>query len=255
VDSRATISFLRNTLTTLDDKMVSLESNVVDFNAYVMAQIRALSARGETEFSNLLENLLKGYKEADDAEFQDFIRRKKNAYEEGEDINVNNLIADTDTKYRARVQTHEWSAPTKEQSQIVALMAQVESLTKAKAKEKQPAAGASTATLEKKKRGKNPEWAWKDKMPKEGEATTKEFKGKHYHIDCKYHPKRWVCHSSADCSKNPANIASASASTPTDDGPAPEKKTSKRLKAAKLAAAILEDDDDDDGEFDLDESD
>lgn len=92
------------------------------------------------------------------------------------------------------------------------------------------------------KKGKNPEWAWKDVLPKEGEPTTKEFKGKHCHSACKFHPDSWVCHTSEAYSENPANAASASSSTPkTDSG---EKKTSSlcRLMAAKLAAALLEED-------------
>jgi hypothetical protein len=84
-----------------------------------------LSARGET-LSDLLVNLCKGYKAANDVEFLNFIRRKENAYEEGDDINTNNLMADSLIKFKARKLVGKWSAPTKEQGQILALMAQVE---------------------------------------------------------------------------------------------------------------------------------
>jgi hypothetical protein len=79
-------------------------------------------------------------------------------------------------------------------------------------------------------------------MPKPGEPTTKDFKGKHYHLGCKYHPNRWVCHTTEDCSLNPVNsAASASSSTPTTENE--DKKTgSRRLRKAKLAAALLEED-------------
>jgi hypothetical protein len=85
----------------LDAKMIELDSNIETFNVYVKAQIKNLSARGETT-NDLLTNLFKGYKVADDVEFADFIRRKENAYEEGEDINANNLMADSLTKYKTR---------------------------------------------------------------------------------------------------------------------------------------------------------
>ena len=122
-------------------------------------------------------------------------------------------------------------ADSKEQEQIIALTAQVKKLSRAKTKVKQPKVSLTT-------------------RPKDAKSTTKDFKGKHCHLECKYHPNRWVCHTSGECSKNPANAASASDSTPTS-GSGGEKKTSKRLKAAKLAtklaAALLEDSDEESG--------
>jgi hypothetical protein len=44
-------------------------------------------------------------------------------------------------------------------------------------------------------------------MPKDGEPKTKNFEGRKYHIDCKYHPKQWVCHTESECSKNPVNAS------------------------------------------------
>jgi hypothetical protein len=29
--------------------------------------------------------------------------------------------------------------------------------------------------------------------------------GKNYHLACEHHPNQWVCHTTAECSKNPAN--------------------------------------------------
>jgi hypothetical protein len=100
VDSRATISFVRTSLTKLDEKMIELDSDIVKFNIYVKAQVNTLAQRGQTT-DNLLINLFKGYEKADNVEFQDLIRCKKNHYEEGRDVNVLNLMVDTDMKYRA----------------------------------------------------------------------------------------------------------------------------------------------------------
>ena len=80
-------------------------------------------------------------------------------------------------------------------------------------------------------------------MPKEGEPRTKDFEGKHYHVDCDYHPGQWVCHTTLECSKNPANSNTSQSSAPPASTPA-----ARRLKAAQLAAALLEDEDDDEGE-------
>jgi hypothetical protein len=230
VDSRATVSFIRTSLTLLDAKMLDLDSNVEAFNFYVKAQVKSLSARGETS-SDLLINLFKGYKAANDVEFLDFVRRKENAYEEGEDVNTNNLMADALVKYKARKLVGKWSAPTKEQGQILALTAQVEQLKAAKTTSKQAPNSPSKKGKAAKKDNK---WAWKDVLPKEGEATTKDFEGKTYHVNCPNHPNQWVCHTAKECSKNPVNA------NPAPLGNSSSNPSSRRLKAAKLAAAILE---------------
>jgi hypothetical protein len=227
VDSRATVSHIRTSLTLLDAKMIELDSNVETFNQYVKAQIKNLLARGETS-SDLLINLFKGYKVADDVEFLDFIRRKENSYEEGEDVNPNNLMADALVKYKARKLVDKWSAPTKEQGQILALTAKVELL---KAANKNPKAAAPNQKKPSKsgKKDKN-KWAWKNVMPKDDEPKTKEFEGRKYHIDCKYHPKQWVCHTESECSKNPANAGNAG-QTPAVD---------RRLPAASINPALAD---------------
>ena len=112
------------------------------------------------------------------------------------------------------------------------LTAQVEHLQK-----KRATLPAIPKTPVKTGRNKDSKWAWKDIMPKEGEPTTKSFQGKDYHVNCKFHPKQWVCHSSSECFKNPNldDSAPASASSATsDDG------TAIRLQASQLAAAMLE---------------
>jgi hypothetical protein len=114
VDSRATVSHIRTSLTQLDTKMLDLDSKIEVFNQYVKAQIKSLLARGEM-LSDQLINLIKGYKVANDVKFLDFIRRKENSYKEGEDVNTNNLMAYALIKYKARKLVDKWSAPTKEQ--------------------------------------------------------------------------------------------------------------------------------------------
>jgi rhamnose utilization protein RhaD (predicted bifunctional aldolase and dehydrogenase) len=79
------VSFIRTSLTELDDKMIDLDSDIKAFNFFVQTQVKSLAARGETS-SDLLINLFKGYKVADDSEFQNFIRPKENEYKEGYDV-------------------------------------------------------------------------------------------------------------------------------------------------------------------------
>jgi hypothetical protein len=234
VDSRATVSHIRTSLTLLDAKMVELDSNVETFNQYVKAQIKNLLARGETS-SDLLINLFKGYKVANDVEFLDFIRRKENSYEEGEDVNPNNLMADALVKYKARKLVDKWSAPTKEQGQILALTAKVE-LLKANQVPKKGKPGDNKKPPNKQGKKDKNKWAWKNIMPKDGEPKTKDFEGRKYHVDCQYHPKQWVSHSESECSKNPANAGQS----PADD---------RKLSKAAINPALA-----DQGEDSTDES-
>jgi hypothetical protein len=154
VDSRTTISFIRTSVTKLDAKMVELDSGIESFNFYVKAQIKSLSARGETS-SDLLINLFKGYKAANDVEFLDFLRRKENSYEEGEDLDFRSLMDDALIKFKARKLVGKWSAPTKEQGQILALTAQLEILSKAAKPPKKNDSPRKPKTRDNK-------WAWKD---------------------------------------------------------------------------------------------
>jgi hypothetical protein len=56
--------------------MIELDSHIEAFKFYVKAQVKNLLARGEAS-SDLLVNLFKGYKMANDVEFADFIKHKE----------------------------------------------------------------------------------------------------------------------------------------------------------------------------------
>jgi hypothetical protein len=108
-----------------------------------------------------------------------------------------------ENKFKTRVLLKTWSAPTKEQEQILALTAQVSQLRITKAapkKDKRIPKDPSKAKQE-----KDQKWAWKKVLPKEGEPVTKVMDGKTYHLECEHHPNQWVCHTTAKCIKNPAN--------------------------------------------------
>jgi hypothetical protein len=225
VDTRATVSFIRTTLSSLDTKMMALDSDISNFNAYVKTQVIALEARGETT-SDLLVNLFKGYETAQDSEFALFINCKKDAYDEGGgDITVTSLMDAAENKYKTRVLLETLSAPTKEQEQIPALTAQVNQLRIAKAtpnKDKH----TPPKDLSKTKQDREQKWAWKKILLKEEEPVTKVADGKTYHLVCEHHPKQWVCHATAECSNNPAN-----------NGVPKDADSKQRLKKARIAAA------------------
>jgi hypothetical protein len=127
VDTKATVSFIRTALSSLDTKMMALDSDISKCNAYVKTQVIALEARGETT-TDLLVNAFKGYETTQDSEFALFIKRKKDAYDEGRDITVTFLMDAAENKFKTRLLLKTWSAPIKEQEQILALTAQVNQL-------------------------------------------------------------------------------------------------------------------------------
>jgi hypothetical protein len=134
----------------------------------------ALEARGETT-TDLLVNVFKGYETAQDSEFALFIKRKKDAYDEGGDITVTSLMDAAENKFKTRVLLKTWSAPTKEQEQILALTAQVHQLRIAKAAPKKDKRAPKDPS--KAKQDKDQKWAWKKVLPKEGEPVTKVMDG------------------------------------------------------------------------------
>jgi hypothetical protein len=71
---------------------------------------------------------------------------------------------------------------------------------------------------------------------------TKVVDGKNYHLACEHHPNQWVCHTTAECTKKPANNE-----VPKDAN------SKQRLKKARLAAAaLLAEDDEKEEESDED---
>jgi len=244
VDTRATIGFIRTSLSSLDTKMVTLDSDISKFNAFVKTQLISLEARGESFIaSELLMNIFKGYGSAQDADFATFIKRKRDSYDEGDDINITSFMDAAENKYKTRVLQQLWSAPTKEQEQILALRAEVQQMRDGPPKKDKRA--PSKATNKVKQQDREKKWAWKKILPKEGEPCTKIVDGKSYHLECPHHPGQWVCHTADECSKNPANAdRQRHQSWPTKES------GKQRLKEARIAAAATIDHDDVDSDED-----
>ena len=81
VDSRATVSMMKENLTNLDSYMTSVNSNVEEFNQYVKLNCNGLKARGH-QCSDLLVHLWKAYLIVSDKTFVEYIRLKKIAHDD-----------------------------------------------------------------------------------------------------------------------------------------------------------------------------
>ena len=71
--------------------MATVTYNIELFNQYVKGQTEALSARGETS-SDLLINLFSVYGAVPDKKFVEQIERKKDKFDDGEDITFKTLM-------------------------------------------------------------------------------------------------------------------------------------------------------------------
>ena len=127
--THATVALVRNDLTSLDSKMLELDSNIEEFNQYVRKQKRKLTNRREHS-NDLLINLFKAYSVAQDKRFVQSIANMEEDYLLGRTPNLTDemLMADAFAAYRVRVEKKIWGALGREQETIIAMQAQIDKL-------------------------------------------------------------------------------------------------------------------------------
>lgn len=202
IDTRATLSFIRENISNLNTYITTVSSNITTFNEYVKRQQLSLAARGGVTH-DLMTNLWKAYLNVSDRDFVEFIKRKKDAYDEGENITADSLMLMAENKYRTLIQEERWNALSPEQTQIVALTAQLSKLkdgrlklgknshnkkkgsdkdNKSEDKNDQKEEGKKRGKRSRRKNGKNDEkWAWKRVPPKDGEKHEKVYNSTTYY--------------------------------------------------------------------------
>ncbi|KAI2494632.1 hypothetical protein MHU86_19910 [Fragilaria crotonensis] len=141
VDTRATITSVRPS-SSLDHAMRDIDSDIELFNDYVLGLVSKLSARGE-QTQDLLVNLFKGYKACKDAEFVDYIKKKEDFYEEGGQVEYQQLMDWALNKFKTRKESEQWCLKTTEEETIIALQSQVKTLM-SNQKKPNPASGKSS---------------------------------------------------------------------------------------------------------------
>ncbi len=182
LDTNATTSSIRTKLSNLDSYIMTIGSDITKFNGYVRLLIDSLAARGETS-NDLLTNLFKGYESATDKTFVDYIRRKKERYEEGEDVTLDALMDQANSKYKLMKENATWNAPTDHEEKILARMSEVRNLQKSKKREKETPykkehkSGSKQYPKEGRKAVEKPLWFTKEPSP-EDIAKPKEWNGK-----------------------------------------------------------------------------
>ena len=202
-DTRGTILHLREQLSKLDNYIPTINYDITKFNEHVMDLIKGLNSRG-AHTEDLLANLFKAYQAVADAQFVEYIRKKKDAYDEGEDIEPETLMHNASMKYTNMVRDKTWQAPSAAEEKILALEAKLQSLQKTKSRNnnrtnqnnrrKQSSRNNSGGTRN--NRRKNPEWMTK-RPKREDIDKPKKVDGREYWW-CPNH-KRFTRHKPSEC--------------------------------------------------------
>ena len=191
VDTRSTVLHLREQLSRLDMYIKDVKSDVEVFNDHVRTMVSGLEARGEQTL-DLLANLFKGYMCVTDSSFVEFIKRKKDAYEEGEiELTPEQLMESAANKFNALKQSGRWQQASEQDEKIIALQAKIKLLEEKRNKK------TKNKTKEK---GNQKKPAWLTTPPKDGESEEKTSGGKTYYW-CARHGK-WSLnsgHTTATC--------------------------------------------------------
>jgi hypothetical protein len=240
LDTNATTNQIRTKLSSLDQYILTIDSDIGRFNQYVKLLVQSLTARNQTT-SDLLINLFKGYSAVSDEAFRTWLARKQDSHEEGEEISPDELMLAAKNKYDLMIEKGTWNAPSAEEK-IVALEAKLEStvknlnknvsfgLGKQKSSDKKGAADKSKKKRDHKSGDHPKTWA----KPKSGDKKQAKFKdhmwywcGKDTGGKC----EKWRAHKPKECKGGAA--AAQSGSKRQADAAAGEESDKKRDKLAK----------------------
>ena len=87
----------------MDWYLPTIGQDITNFNTYVKLLVDRLKSRGEVT-QDLLVNLFKEYLACSDNEFVEYIKRKQDKYEEGEDLEPDLLMKNAADKYKTLLQ-------------------------------------------------------------------------------------------------------------------------------------------------------
>ena len=106
----ASSTFIREKLGALAQLMETSGSDITKFNRSVVLLIESLAARGEITH-DLLMNLFRGYAAASDKTFVDYMGRKRERHDEGQNFTWQEIMKLADDKYKQLQQDGKWWRP------------------------------------------------------------------------------------------------------------------------------------------------
>jgi hypothetical protein len=248
LDSSATVSSIRNDLINLHEWIHENGTDIVELNAHVLSCMDGLRARGETTH-DLLVCLFKAYRSCKDTRFLAYVEKLETAHDDDTaPQTASKLMNMTSNYYKKRLTSRSdpWDAPSRQETEIMAMSAQMDKLKALRNKQghRVPAEGGKkgfqkggsgkkvTPTKED-KRGKQPDWLANNTKPKD--ATKSKSWGDQEWWWCDSSsggkcPGNWGTHLPKDCEGK----------RKSDKGSATDRKKRRIQKTIKAQQALLE---------------
>jgi hypothetical protein len=120
----ATVNVLRQSISNLVPNMAELNSNIKLFKNQVTYLKNMLTSRME-QVPELMMNIFKRYASATDDNFVRYIQNKRDAYEDGATMSVEQLMSAALNKYELKMEDKSWSVTDKKDDRIIALEAEL----------------------------------------------------------------------------------------------------------------------------------
>lgn len=127
--TNATISVIIEQLTNLPSLMTEVNSDINAFNTNVRSLVNSYYSNKRAAYDSevLLQSLFRAYKQCNDNEFVEYIKRKEQDHEDGTFVFTANVLLETALKqYQTRVQKKLWGEDTPDHKEILNLTAQLQ---------------------------------------------------------------------------------------------------------------------------------
>jgi hypothetical protein len=208
IETRATISCVRAALKRLPELMEELKSDITGFNLVVSAHVDTLRAVDE-KCEDLLTDIFAAYQTASDKTFVRYIADKESQWEDNTiDYTPEQFMQLAKSNYKTKFVKKTWNAPSREETELIALqattargMAELVALQATAAGRGGRGGGRGSGRGAATGRGgrgsrparhNSPALAWKNVAPTGNEPRRKTFNGKEY-IYCPNHGEtKWV---------------------------------------------------------------
>jgi hypothetical protein len=170
LEGKGMASMIRQQIGNLKDYILTIHSDISQFNSHVELLLKRLNRLGQTtNDDDLLMHLFDAYSKVQDKQFVDYIRQRKSEHDDGRrPLEYPGLMGIAKNEYKRLVTAEEWQAPTDTEKDLTALKTELSSLKKKvgqKFKSNEPGQKSTSTTPQKEKLAK-PEWLEKHIAPK-----------------------------------------------------------------------------------------
>jgi hypothetical protein len=248
VETASTNFFVRAQLGNLEQFMISVDYNIMDFNKHVSELLRKLRQGGEETQDDVLfiyMHVMRAYLICPDTDFLLIIKLQKiKAESDTTLLTLPILMIAAQKAYQTLLQEGTYNAPPTHETRLIALAA--------KYGIKEGIKDNNTKFNDSKSRNRNnrdrgPKPSWLSIAPSSDDPRTKIVDGRNYYF-CSFH-KKWGQHQEVDCYVRQRQMAASPSTTSTRTSPSSasvsSESSSSRLTMSAALATIMDGDDDD----------